>query len=261
MQQRSWKRSRSRSQQRRLFHQNAPSSKSGVVESLLALGDVARNNQLGEVKAALAKARVFIDKFNLTQFEARYQQLIEKLAKFERGEKVERDETHQSRTHQPFTREWWAEELRRRARERASARADRDRRAQQEYASHGGQSGYEYYRRKQEEREQSRRAARTFRQEQRRAHQQARAQDRAQREKEKQTKYAEAKATYTRPKTTARIEWVWKRSYSPKRGKAGSRWEAYYGAKTIEEMLAKGGRWSDVKWNVTHGLMRVNTVN
>lgn len=239
---------------------NAPSSKSDVVESLLALGDVARNNQLGEAKAALAKARVFIDKFNLMQFEARYQQLMAKAAAFERGEKVERDDASQSRssgrTGYGYSREdpfhaWqqrW-EDLRRKARERArqhgQSASDRARRRYSSYTE--------------EERQKTREQAQAFRDAKRRERRKRYREDRSRQKDEKAAKRAEAKKAYTRPKKTAKIEWLWQHSYSPKRGKAGERWKAYVGAKTIEEMLAKGGRWSDVKWNVTHGLMKVVT--
>ena len=74
---------------------------------------------------------------------------------------------------------------------------------------------------------------------------------------EKKAQQARANKTYTRPRKSAHIEWLWTKTWSPKRGKAGERWKAYYGAATVEEMLAKGGRWSDVKWNVTHNLMRI----
>lgn len=227
---------------------NAPSSKGDVVESLLALGDVARNNQLGEAKAALAKARVFIDKFNLTQFETRYQQLMAKATAFERGEKVERDDTSQSRSgrtgyghsrEDPF-RAWqqrW-EDLRRKAQSRRSASEQ----ARRRYSSYT-----------QEERAQTRRSADEFREERRRRH----AQGKSQRRAEKKARQADAKKAYTRPSKDATIEWLWKKAYSPKRGKAGERWNAYYGAKTVGEMLDRGGKRSDIKWNVIHGLMRI----
>lgn len=243
---------------RRRRFRNAPSSKSDVVESLLALGDVARNNQLGEAKAALAKARVFIDKFNLTHFEARYQQLMAKAAAFERGEKVERDDASQSRSgrtgyghsrEDPFSG-WqgrW-QDFKRRA-----------------YSSSGYSRSSDYTR---DEREQTRRAAEQAREEARRRREQARREyERAKRDarydatrrqrEEKKARQAEEKKAYIRPPKPAKIEWLWQHGYSPKRGKAGERWKAYVGAKTVGEMLEKGGKWSDVKWNVTHGLMRV----
>lgn len=241
---------------------NAPSSKSDVVESLLALGDVARNNQLGEAKAALAKARVFIDKFNLTQFEARYQQLMAKAAAFERGEKVERDDASQSRssgrTGYGYSREdpfhaWqqrW-EDLRRKARERArqhgQSASDRARRRYSSYTE--------------EERQKTREEAQRQRRAWERERREARYKATRERHEAKRAQREEAKKAYTRPKKAAHIEWLWTKSYSPKRGKAGERWKAYVGTKTIEEMLAKGGRWSDVKWNITHGLMRVENTH
>lgn len=231
---------------------NAPSSKSDVVESLLALGDVARNNQVGEAKLALAKARVFIDKFNLTQFEARYQQLMAKVAAFERGEKVERDDASQSRSRQ-YSQEWWRQQW--------------EARKRRTHSSSGYSRSSDYT---QQERERTRRAAEQAREEARRRREQARrdykrttreARYKATRERyeAKRAQRESAKKAYTRPKKAATIVWLWEKAYSPKRGKAGERWKAYVGAKTIEEMLAKGGRWSDVKWNVTHGLMRVET--
>ncbi|NRH21553.1 hypothetical protein HOO68_05940 [Candidatus Gracilibacteria bacterium] len=224
---------------------NPPSSKADVVEALLRLGDVARNSQIGEVQTALGKAKLLIDKYGLIQFDGRYQQLVEKMAAHLRGEKVERDDTgsqqqRRQSSHQSYHRETggtWQDHTRR---------------------------GYT-----QEEREQTARAARQARQERRRRQEAAEdhyRRERAARKKarrdavraQKKAQQAETKRRYVRPSRVARIVWLWTlKDRVPKRGKAGERWKAYYGAETVEEMLARGGKWSDVRYNVLHGYMNV----
>lgn len=52
---------------------------------------------------------------------------------------------------------------------------------------------------------------------------------------------------------------VWLVKYNPKRksSAAGKRWEAYYGADTVAEFLRRGGRQSDIKYNINKGYMKV----
>lgn len=230
---------------RRRRLRNAPSSKSDIVESLLRLGDVARNSQVGEVKVALEKAKAFIDKFSLTQFNARYQQLVEKLTRFERGEKVERDDAgSQSRSQSSAGQEWWQSYQQRRHERQQQRQKEKAEKYRQWY-----EQQQQWYKRQQEQSRARRDYARTAQEARNRSKRQRREEAKAQQHKEKKT--------YTRPRKSAGIEWLWTKAWSPKRGKAGERWKAYYGAATVEEMLAKGGRWSDVKWNVTHNLMRI----
>lgn len=211
------------------MHRHNPSgqsSKADIVESLLRLGDIARNEQVGEVQTALGKAKMLIDKYGLIQFDGRYQQLVEKVAAFMRGERVHRDEEPGRQQHQ-----------------QSSGRTD------------DPFGGYSYSRRA---REQAwRREKEAHRDARRDARRRAKAEARAQRKAEQRTQRAEAKRDYHRPRKSDRIVWLWKLPYSPKRGKAGERWKAYYPAETIGEMLDRGGRWSDVKWNIQHGYMRV----
>jgi len=236
---------------RRRRLRNAPSSKSELVESLLRLGDIARNNQVGEVTVALDKAKQLIDKYGLSYLQPTYQKLVDKVAAFQRGEKVERDDESQS-SHRRSTSDSW----------QSRAWQDAKRRT---YSSSGysRSSGYT-----KQEREQTRKTADDIRRERARAKRDARERwkdehkrkRRERREQEKAQARAQKKASaagYKRPKKSTHIEWLWTKTWSPKRGKAGERWKAYYGAATIEEMLAKGGRWSDVKWNITHNLMRI----
>ena len=64
-----------------------------IIRSLLRLGDVSRNTQLGEVEAALEKAHALITKYNLSAFMAEYDRMLEKLQRFKRGEHVEATHT------------------------------------------------------------------------------------------------------------------------------------------------------------------------
>jgi len=196
---------------RRRYRRNAPSSKAAIVESLLRLGDIARNNQIGEVTTALDKAKLLIDKYGLTSLLPTYHRLVEKVAAFHRGERVERDDTAQSSQQR------------------------------QQYQDH---------------RKEQRRRQKEDRYRQWYEHQRQRTAGRAHAKASRATK---EKAPYTRPKKSAQIEWLWTKTWSPKRGKAGERWKAYVGAATVEELLARGGRWSDVKWNVQHHLMKLHT--
>jgi len=200
------------------------SSKSSLVESLLRLGDIARNSHVGEVQVALGKAKLFIDKYGLIQFDGRYQQMVEKLAAFLRGEKVTReDEPQQEQTRSSRT-SWWEarEEMIRKAREQR--KAERRQRTQERRA------------RKREERARTRATAGAG----------------------VGAKASGEHPSYTRPHIDYEIIWLWKLASVPKRGKAGERWKAYYPAKTIREFLQRGGRWSDVKWNIQHGYMRAD---
>ena len=69
----------------------------GMVQSLLRLGDVSRNSQLGEVEAALEKARALIEKYGLSSFATEYDRMLDKLQRFKRGEHVEATHTSSGR--------------------------------------------------------------------------------------------------------------------------------------------------------------------
>ena len=105
---------------------------SNIVDGLLRLGDVTRNNQLGEARSALEKAKALIAKFQLTRFTETLAKRFAALERAERGEKVERDETRsehaQHQQHDAY--DAWA---RQRAQERAQREQqrwkDRDERA------------------------------------------------------------------------------------------------------------------------------------
>lgn len=238
-----------RRQRRQHYRLNAPgsSSKADIVESLLKLGDVARNEHVGEVQIALGKAKLFIDKFQLIQFDGRYQQLVEKLAAHLRGEKVTRDEepsarassssssSSSSRSSSSSQEDFWSRS-RRHAQEDATRRWKEYVKAQEakKAGGHAGaDAGYDPFGWRRSRRRQS-------------------ANDRARR------RYGADGSTtsYHRPSRYDGIEWLWKLASCPKRGKAGERWKAYYGAKTVQEMLDKGGKWSDIKYNIQHGYMK-----
>lgn len=199
------------------------SSKENLVESLLRLGDIARNSHVGEVQVALGKAKLFIDKYGLMQFDGRYQQMVEKLAAFLRGEKVTREE--EPKREDPFA---------------------------------GFGAGFDPFARhkREQERRRQREAARG-------AYRQAR-QQRAERQREEKRQQRQSQRAarpdapiYHRPRVDDEIIWLWTLQFVPKRGKAGERWKAYYPAKTVREFLKCGGRWSDVKWNIQHGYMKI----
>jgi hypothetical protein len=44
---------------------------------------------------------------------------------------------------------------------------------------------------------------------------------------------------------------------NPKRGAAGERYEAYMKTTNVKDFLAAGGTYSDIAWNIGHGLMVV----
>lgn len=236
-----------RKRRRQRYKLNAPgsSSKANIVESLLNLGDVARNQHVGEVQIALGKAKLFIDKFGLIQYDGRYQQLVEKLAAHLRGEKVQRDDQNTSARSSSSSsagsstsgRSGGAESFWERSKRQAqedAARRWRDYVKQQEEAKKAGGTGYDPY---------------GWRASRRRG---SRSNERA------RQRYDGSNDTksYHRPSRYDGIEWLWKLTTCPKRGKAGERWKAYYGAKTVQELLDKGGKWSDVKYNITHGYMK-----
>lgn len=175
-----------------------------IVYSLLRLGDAAKNNQLGEVRSALEKAQAIIKKHGLTSHQALLDQMVAKLLRAERGEKVEetqhRDQARSSRFD-------WDDFMR-----RAGARYQRQQ--QQQYAGRARQEG---------------------------AHE--------------RTRTRRSYGRYTRSDT---IEWLVTRNPKRKTSAAGKRWDAYYGAKTVGEFMEKGGRTSDLKYNITHGFMKVH---
>ena len=198
------------------------SSKADLVESLLRLGDIARNNAVGEVQAALGKAKLLMEKYGLMQFDGRYQQLVEKMAAFLRGERVdptkEEPKQQQSKSSSSYE-EWWKKTDRARADRAACYRAERDAR--------------------------------------KRARKEARYARTAQRRAEKKAARAEAKKAYTHPRPADRIIWLWTLKFTkPRRGAAGVRWEKYYGATTIAEMISRGATRGDIKKNIIHGYMR-----
>lgn len=234
-----------RKHRRQRYKKNAPgsSSKANIVESLLNLGDVARNQHVGEVQIALGKAKLFIDKFGLIQYDGRYQQLVEKLAAHLRGEKVQRDDQNTSARSSSSAgssasgrsggEESFWERSKRHAQEDAARRWRDYANAQQRRGQEQKDFDAETERRRQERRG-------------------SRANKRA------RQRYDGSNDTksYHRPSRYDGIEWLWKLTTCPKRGKAGERWKAYYGAKTVQELLDKGGKWSDVKYNITHGYMK-----
>jgi len=207
----------------RRSHNPDGTAKAVIVERLLARGDVARGSQIGEASMMLAKALEFIEKYGLQQFLPRYKQLVEKLEKAQRGEPVERDDVAESATRHHGTT--WQSQWRQQ--QQAWKKQWQRRRQEARYAAYAT----------------------------------ARQQRREQREAAKEQRRQARQTTYMKPGLSDRIEWLWTTSNSPKRGKAGERWKAYYGAETIHEMLERGGRWSDVKWNIMHQLMRVKRVD
>lgn len=204
------------------------SSKADLIESLLRLGDIARNNQVGEVQAALGKAKLLMEKYGLVQFDGRYQQLVEKVAAFLRGEKVDatkeeqRKQDHKQREYETYS-EWWKKTDQARRDRSSRYTADRDAR--------------------------------------KKARKEERYRQTAARRAERKAKRAEAKKAYTHPLRADRVIWLWTLKYTkPRRGTAGQRWEKYYGATTIAEMLERGATRGDIKKNIIHGYMRTERI-
>ena len=200
------------------------SSKADLVESLLRLGDIARNNAVGEVQAALGKAKLLMEKYGLMQFDGRYQQLVEKMAAFLRGEKVDA------------------------TKEEPKSRQQQESRYDQ--YGHGAKSRYEQAHARRRAREATRDAYKKARKEARYART-------AQRRAERKAQRAEAKKAYTHPRPSDRVVWLWTLVFSiPRRGAAGVRWKKYYGSKTIAEMISRGATRGDIKKNIIHGYMK-----
>ena len=198
------------------------SSKADLVESLLRLGDIARNNAVGEVQAALGKAKLLMEKYGLMQFDGRYQQLVEKMAAFLRGEKVdatkEEPKSSSSSSHESYS-EWWKKTDQKRRERSARYNADRDAR--------------------------------------KKARKEERYRKTAERKAARKAERAEARKAYTKPRSTDYIIWLWTLVFSiPRRGAAGIRWKKYYGSKTIAEMIDRGATRGDIKKNIIHGYMR-----
>jgi len=193
------------------------SSKSDLIESLLRLGDIARNNAVGEVQVALGKAKLLMEKYGLMQFDGRYQQLVEKLAAFLRGEKVEstREEPKQHGPHAEH----------------------------RDYERYGGYGSYHQYSQARKAQQKATRKA-------------ERAQRTAQRKAERKAKRREAKKAYVHPRPADWVVWLWTLKFTvPRRGAAGRRWEKYYGAKTVAEMMDRGATRGDIKKNIIYGYM------
>jgi len=213
----------------RRYRRNPDSNKARILDALLAKGDIARNDAPGEVRMVLDKAAEFIQKYALQQYATRLQQLNDKLQAYLRGERVERDD-HASTASSQYG-------------------STRDRGSYADWSQR-----WRWYREK-------RHGQRTHDAEykkRRKAYWDAWAKTREGRADEpKQEAPKAARAPYHKPRLDDTIIWVWTLTRSPKRGKAGDRWAAYYGAKTVREMLERGGRWSDVKWNITHNLMKI----
>mgnify|MGYP001586071975 CR=1 FL=1 len=196
-----------------------PSSKADLIESLLRLGDITRNNAVGEVQVALGKAKLLMEKYGLLQFDGRYQQLVEKMAAFLRGEKVEATKEEPKAKPRSSYEDWWKKTDRARADRAARERAAKDAHKQAQKDA---------------------RSART-----------------AQRKAARKATRAEARKAYVKPHPTDRVMWLWTLTHStPRRGAAGVRWKKYYGATTIADMIARGATRGDIKKNIIHGYMR-----
>lgn len=204
---------------RRRRRNPAASSKADIIESLLRLGDVDRNNQLGEARTALEKAAVLIDKYNVTWLKDRQRSLMAKLERKERGEPEPKEEKKQEQESSSYGDDWfrrWQETMRQRKEYKARQRASRRYEARER---------------------------------------------RRQRTAERKRQKAEKSRDYVKPSRYDEIIWLWSyQSISPKKGKAGERWKAYFGSKTIQEMLDRGGKWSDVKYNILKGFMSTKVV-
>lgn len=194
-----------------------------IVYSLLRLGDVSKNNQVGEVEAALDKAKALIEKFNLSHHMSMLNTLYAKLEKFKRGEKV--DETaHQGQSS-------------------SSSSSNSQGSAWDEWWKRWHDAEY----RRRQQRQQDRRRSRYERQYG--AHEQTK--------KSRASGGTSGRSSRGRYKRSDKIEWLVKHNPKRRTSAAGKRWEAYYGAATVGEFLEKGGRMSDIKYNVAHHFMRV----
>ena len=195
-----------------------------VIQSLLRLGDVSRNNQLGEVRAALAKAEALITKYSLSTHANLLHQMKEKLLRHERGEKV--DETHHSQ-------------------QRSSG------------ASGSRYSHYqEWMRRKAARKAAEKEAKRKTREELRKRRREAKKAERAERKAKLKAAYA-PDGKRVRFYMSDRIEWLI--TYNPRsRGKTRLRFQQVVNAQTVGEFFERGGLKRDLKKFILEGYIKVH---
>lgn len=216
---------------RRRYRQNP--NWAGMVQSLLRLGDVSRNSQLGEVETALEKARALIEKYGLSSFTTEYDRMLDKLQRFKRGEHV--DATHTSSGSG------------RQQRSQSHGQTRREERAE------AYRQWYEEWKRRKEEEFKRRWRGRTSDQED-----EARRKRKAEGRSARAAARREARKTWIKPPYDAHIKWTyahWVGKYDqfPPRGFGGkSGWQRYEAAvkaqvTTVRDAYRAGVKWRDLR--------------
>lgn len=205
----------------------------GMVQSLLRLGDVSRNSQLGEVEAALEKARALIEKYGLSSLTTEYDRMLDKLQRFKRGEHVEATHTDSRGSQQ-----------------RQQSSSGSTRRKEQEEAY---RQWYQEWKQRQEEEFTRWSGGRTREQE-----------DEARRKRKADSRSArtaarrEARKAWVKPPYDAQIKWTyahWVGQYDrfPPRGFGGKMgWQRYEAAvkanaTTVRDAYHAGVKWRDLR--------------
>lgn len=215
---------------RRHYRQNP--NWAGMVQSLLRLGDVSRNSQLGEVEAALEKARALIEKYGLSSLTTEYDRMLDKLQRFKRGEHVEATHTSSGRQQ----------------RQQSSHSQTR----QQERAD-GYRRWYEEWKKRTEEAFKQRWRGRTSDQED-----EARRKRKAEGRSARTAARREARKAWVKPPYDAQIKWTyahWVGQYDrfPPRGFGGKMgWQRYEAAvkanaTTVRDAYHAGVKWRDLR--------------
>ena len=214
-----------------------------VIESLLRLGDVSRNNQLGEVRAALAKAEMLIKKYHASAHANLLHQLQEKLLRHERGEKVSEQRTADFRaSHTGPHPSNDAEEQAWRAWKRAHWGSDfrtdpaTEAKIKRKWKEKAARAAYRA--RRKAERATFRKA------------------ERAKRKEKARAAYA-PDGKRVRFYMHDRIEWLV--TFNPRtRGKARLRFQQVVNAQTVGEFFDRGGLKRDLRHYIIHGYIKVH---